>query len=81
MVFNTKKGDIIGLSKKNVRSWPHKSYKVPTAVQINLSLLREADTKAYILKGLPEWMLFAFCNPDAMYFTADARCGYSKVKT
>lgn len=54
---------------------------MPTAVQINLFLMREADTKAYILKGLPEWMLFAFCNPDAVYFTADARCGYSKVKT
>lgn len=54
---------------------------VSTAVQINLFPMHDADTKAAILEGLSEWMLFAFCNPDAVYFTADARCGHSKVKT
>lgn len=43
--------------------------------------MHEADTKAAILEGLPEWTLFAFYNPDAVYFTTDARCGHSKVKT
>lgn len=42
--------------------------------------MHDADTKAALPEGLPEWMLFAFCNPDAVYFTAFARCGHSKVK-
>lgn len=53
---------------------------MPIAVQINLFPMHDADTKAALLEGLPEWMLFAFCNPDAVYFTAFARCGHSKVK-
>lgn len=43
--------------------------------------MHDANTKAAILEGLPEWMVFAFCNPDAVRFTADARCGHSKVET
>lgn len=43
--------------------------------------MHDADPKPAIRESLPEWTLFAFCNPDAVYFTADARCGHSKVKT
>lgn len=59
--------------QKKCYSWLIESYKA-------LLQSKAIYSRAIILRELSECVLFVLCNPDAVYFTADARCRHSKVK-